>query len=231
MAARITDIFPFLLITLLCVGVVEGGYQALEYFALRLPVEKATTVKTAEIETQSTVKDGKKGNQDYHVILRRNLFGPPPGKSEPAVPVAASENVEDIQATSLNIVLMGTVDGGEEVARAIILDNSTRKQELYEKGDTIQGAIVKEILRGKVILIYNGKDEMLDMSEAEKVRSSYAAPGARVLPAARPVPRRVSPRVNRTVPVARPPVSPRGVPRRVINRPRAVRPSRVIRNQ
>ena len=45
MAARITDIFPFLLITLLCVGLVEGGYQALEYFVLRPPVEKAVISK------------------------------------------------------------------------------------------------------------------------------------------------------------------------------------------
>ena len=74
---------------------------------------------------------------------------------------------------------MGTINGGEGDSRAIVLDKSNNKQELYEKGDVIQGAKIKEILRGKVILVYNGKDEMLDMSEAAKERSSLSA-GARL---------------------------------------------------
>ena len=223
MAARITDILPFLLITLLCVGLVEGGYQALEHFGLSSPVEKVTILETAPVKTDQpgVVEDNTK--HDYHVILERQLFGPAPGKGDTA-PAEGSGSTEDLQATSLNIVLMGTVNGGKGADRAIILDKSTNKQQLYETGDDIQGASIKEILRGKVILAYNGKDEMLDMSEAAKVRSAYAVPvqqNASGLP-------RLPPGVS---PAYRPQVSPRGTPRRVINRPRAIRPSRIIRKE
>lgn len=215
MAARITDIFPFLLITLLCVGLVEGGYQALEYFALRIPVEKVPLSDTVSVEKNLAEKIKANKKQDYQIILQRNLFGPAPGEGEKVAEVA-DDHTEDLQTTSLNIVLMGTINGVDGTDRAIILDKSSNKQELYEVGDSIQGAYIKEILRGKVILAYNGKDEMLDMSEAAKVRPSYAVPAARIGSGA--------------APLYRPQVSPRGTPRRVINRPRAIRPSRSIGN-
>jgi type II secretory pathway component PulC len=227
MAARITDIFPFLLITLLCVGVVEGGYQALEYFVLRPPVAETAVSEPVTIEKESPEKDEKKAQHDYRVILQRNLFGSPTEKEEP-VSTDTSDYTEDIQPTSLNIVLMGTINGGEGVARAIILDRNTNKQELYEVGDVVQGALVKEILRGKVILVYNGKDEMLDMSEAGSVRTAFAAPAVRPgVGANRPV----GPEGIGRAPSNQPTVSPRGTPRRVINRPRAIRPSRSIRTE
>jgi len=227
MAARITDIFPFLLITLLCVGLVEGGYQALEHFALSIPVEKPAIPATAPVKTDQPdiVKENRQ--HDYNVILQRNLFGPAPGEGETAATVAA-ENTEDLETTSLNIVLMGTVNSGEGNDRAIILDKSTNKQQLYEVGDTIQGASIKEILRGKVILAYNGKDEMLDMSEAAKVRSAYAAPVQKNSSRLLRVPPGGTPETGQGY---RSQVSPRGTPRRVINRPRAIRPSRIIRKQ
>jgi type II secretory pathway component PulC len=221
MPARITDIFPLLLITLFCVGLVEGGYQALEYFVLQPPAEKVKPLATVAAENEAIVKNESAAAHDYHTILQRNLFGPPPGKDQPAAKVDP-DSAEDLQPTSLDIVLMGTVNGGDGADRAIIFDKSLNKQALYETGDAIQGAIVKEILRGKVVLAYNGKDEMLDMSEAAKVRPAYAAPVAQ-------------PGVVRGAsgnkPIYRPAVSPRGTPRRVISRPRAIRPSRSIRKE
>lgn len=221
MAARITDIFPFLLITLLCVGIVEGGYQALEYFVLQSPVEEVAVPAAVPVEKKSMEKDTQQKPLDYRVILQRNLFGPPPGEGAPAT-TAAPDVAEDIQLTSLNIVLMGTISGGDGVDRAIILDQTSKKQELYEQGDVIQGAMVKEILRGKVILFYNGKDEMLDMSDAANVRSAYAAPAAQ--PGA-------APGAIQNEPLYRPAVSPGGTPRRVINRPRTIRPSRTLKTE
>ena len=227
MAARITGILPFLLITLLCVGLVEGGYQALEHFGLSNSVEKVAIPETAPLKTDQpgVVEENKK--LDYHVILERNLFGPAPGKGETAA-AAGSGSTEDLQSTSLNIVLMGTVNGGKGADRAIILDKSTNKQQLYEAGDDIQGASIKEILRGKVILAYNGKDEMLDMSEAAKLRSTYAEPVQQNDSGLRRLPPGVSSAPGEAY---SPEVSPRGTPRRVINRPRAIRPSRIIRKE
>lgn len=230
MTARITDILPVLLITLLCVVVVEGGYQALEYFVLRTPVEPPVIVDTVAVEKKSTGRAQQKKKHDYHIILQRNLFGPPPGKAESEATVDP-DYAENLQLTNLDIVLMGTINGGEGAGRAIILDKKSRKQELYEKGDAIQGAFVKEILRGKVILVYNGKDEMLDMSEAANVRSSYAVPVKKTVPRKRRSPIAAGPGTGEKNRLYKPSVSPRGTPRRVINRPRAIRPSRSIRTE
>lgn len=229
MAARITDILPFLLITLLCLGLVEGGYQALEHFGLSSPVAEVALPEVAPVAPELPGGTGENRGNDYQLILERNLFGPPPGSGD-KVAAVAEENIADLQATSLNIVLMGTINGGPGGDRAIILDKTTNKQQLYAPGDSIQGASIKGIQRSKVILAFNGKDEMLDMSDAARERSSYAAPvpqtGAGLL---RQAPG-LAPGTG-TGQAYRPQVAPGGTPRRVINRPRAIRPSRIIRKE
>jgi type II secretory pathway component PulC len=226
MATRITPIVPLLFITLICVAMVEGGYQLFEHFVLQ-PVPTAKTRDSA-VEPEGVAGNiGQQVKHDYRIILQRNLFGPPPGSD--STESETTKEPEELEATSLNIVLMGTISGTEGTTRAIILDKKNNEQELYETGDAIQGALVKEILRGKVILALNGKDEILDMSEAATMRSRYRAKNAaRTAKVARPVrsgtPTAVAPAGGQgyTRPAA---VSPRGTPRRIINRPRVVRPS------
>lgn len=227
MAARVTDIFSLLIITFLCVGFVEGGYQALEYLVLRPPVKEVTAAKESPAAAGPIAATRQERKYDYRIILQRNLFGPPPGTDAPPTPEPVTQT-EVLQPTSLNIVLMGTINGGENADRAIILDKSSRKQELYEAGDAIQGAVIKEILRGKVILAYNGKDEMLDMSEAANVRPTFNVPVKKLDGGLNRSPTTVAPQNQRVTPRS---VSPRGTPRRVTTRPRAIRPSRVIRRQ
>ena len=223
MAARITNIFPLLIITLLCIGMVEGGYQALEYFVLRSPVEKTAVSDTVAVGNVLAEKDKQEEKHDYRIILERNLFGTPSSKEKAPV---AKENVEDMQLSSLNVVLMGTINGKKGDNRAIVLDKSNNKQQLYEVGDVIQGAQVKEVLRGKVVLLYNGKDEMLDMSEAANMRAGTAS----VARTRVGVPPRASRAISRES-VNRPALSPRGKPGRVISGPRTIRPSRSIITQ
>lgn len=230
MATRITPIVPLLFITLVCVALVEGGYQLFEHFVL----QPAPTAKIRDLDVESESVAGKVEQpvtRDYRIILQRNLFGPPPG-SGTAETQETTKDPDELEATSLNIVLMGTISGTEGTHRAIILDKKDNEQELYETGDAIQGALVKEILRGKVILALNGKDEILDMSEAATMRSRYraknAARAARVArPARSRTPTAVAPARGQagSRPAA---VSPRGTPRRIINRPRVVRPARPV---
>lgn len=177
MKSRISSIVPLLLITLVCIGLVEGGYQIVERFIID---EAALQTEVSVVETppkQSVTRSTEAKKNDYRIILQRNLFGSPPG-GQAAGPPADTDPARNLEATSLAIVLMGTITGSEGTARAFILDSKIQKQNVYEIGDEVQGALVKEILRGKVILSYAGKDEILDMSEAAKVR-----PAARVAPA------------------------------------------------
>lgn len=210
MARRISGIVPLLFITLLCVGIVEGGYQALEYFLMKDQTQKERSVKPPVKAPVKRPQKVEKKN-DYRIILQRKLFGAPPASTK--VETAVSDPTKDLEETTLKIVLKGTINGVEESERAIILDQTNKKQELYQKGDGIQGAFVKEILRGRVILSHNGNDEILDMSDtagsAEAGGPVAVAPGSaenRTTP-------RVAPRARRR-------------PARRVVKPRIIRPSR-----
>lgn len=170
MTARIPVLVPLLCITLLCVGLVEGGYQLFEHFIL-VPVEKAEVGEAGTtVQQAATPVEGEK-KVDYRIILQRNLFGPQPDSEKTAAAaVPVPQSTEPPMATGLDIVLMGTITGTEGNERAIIMDKKSFHQDLYEKGGAVQGAFVKEIARGKVVLSYDGRDQILDMSEAASVQ-------------------------------------------------------------
>lgn len=213
MAQRISGIVPLLFITLLCVGLVEGGYLALEYFLMK---DQAGGKSVAEQPVTKPVQrtEVTERRHDYKIILKRNLFGAPPstGQAEVKAPVPA----EELEETSLKIALKGTINGVEEHDRAIIVDKKNKSQKLYQKGDGIQGAFVKEILRGRVILTHNGKDEVLDMSDT--AGSAELAGPVAVTPGAGP--KRVVPRVGTGV---------KAKPARRVRKPRIIRPLKPVK--
>ena len=157
--SHISGIVPLLLITLICVGMVEGGYLLFEHILL----DSRNGAEGGGADAKAKGSDAKATGQkkiDYRVILQRKLFGPPPGSNAQAnLPVP--DKSEALAATNPAIVLVGTVIGSEETERAIILDKNSNKQALYLKGDSVQGSLVKEIDRGKVILAKEGGDEIL----------------------------------------------------------------------
>ncbi len=116
---------------------------------------------------------------------------------------------------------MGTVSGGSGENRAVILTKKDRKQKLYEAGELVEGAQIKRILRGKVVLNFNGKDEVLDMSEAAK----YGKGGASGPVSAAPSYRR--PQVEQARPAV-PTAAREPVQRQQAVRIRVVRPIRRI---
>lgn len=171
--SRVSGLIPLLCITLFCVGMVEGGYRLFEHFLLD-PRPASGLGPAARQAEQAGAKRLARTSPGAEVILRRNLFGAMAGDR----PAGASlpERTEPPVATTLQLVLMGTVIGSEGDERAIILDKTNKKQDLYSKGEEIQGALVKEIRRGKVILALNGRDEILDISEAAKERPRVVPP-------------------------------------------------------
>ncbi|WP_300672385.1 type II secretion system protein GspC [Desulfoluna sp.] len=107
----------------------------------------------------------------YDVLMTRNLFDlAVPGKE--VAKVEETIDVESLAETRLRLKLWGTVSGGgETVTRAIIEDEVTRKQDLYKVGDTVQEAVIKLVLRDRVVMRYKGQDEVL-MMEKEKATAS-----------------------------------------------------------
>lgn len=197
MLKSIIRLLPFLIVTLLSIGGVELFYGVAEHYLL-LPVEEGREESIADIQpSDSTVQPRK--HQDYGVIVERNLFQSYIVEKAPVTQDNANP-LEGLENTSLDLVLMGTITGQTGRSRAIILEKAKRKQEIYYKGDFIQDAEIKNILRGKVILSYQGKDEVLDMSEAASMRPKQVSqPAVSPAPPRRRVVSRPSGQVRRRV--------------------------------
>lgn len=102
----------------------------------------------------------------YQIVMDRNLF------STRVDPVVSTQTVDvnALEETRLELKLWGTVSGGPSVNYAVIEDLKTREQNLYQVGDAIQNAAVKDVLREKVVLTINGKDEILQMQDLDTGR-------------------------------------------------------------
>lgn len=102
---------------------------------------------------------------DYAVIAERNIFNAnPPGDTPPAPPPPTPPPVvqEEIEATELQVRLVGTVVGADNQQYAIIEDLKKRGvQALYQVGDPILTALLVEIRSKCVVLDEGGRYEAL----------------------------------------------------------------------
>lgn len=98
----------------------------------------------------------------YDTIVERDLFNTAKGDVEEEEQI----DVEALKQTELKLKLLGTVTGEGRDAYAVIKEQTERQENLYRTGDTIQRAILKMILRRKVILSVDGRDEVLEIEEA-----------------------------------------------------------------
>jgi general secretion pathway protein C len=97
----------------------------------------------------------------YREIIERNLFDSKKGTGQHV----ESLDIETLEPTDLKLKLLGTVTGDKKEAYAVIEDTVEKRQNLYRIGDSIQNATLKMILREKVVLRVNGKDEVLGIEE------------------------------------------------------------------
>jgi general secretion pathway protein C len=133
---------------------------------------RMTQFQHTDVNTQNIVKPDHKRQRplsNYAIIAERNLFHTEPGK----VPESKQQvDLDRLKQTDLNLKLWGTVIGGQGKDRAVIEDTKKRKQNLYSNGDAVPGATLKLILREKVVLSVNGKDEILEMEKLQSGRFS-----------------------------------------------------------
>ena len=119
-------------------------------------------------ETAAPVPENKKSMvplrlNDYQVINKRNIFS----KIRPVPADEDTLKIENLEPTSLKIRLLGTVAGDQNNSVAIIEETNKRSQGIYRVGDSVQEALIKNILRGKVVLKVNDRDEILLMDESD----------------------------------------------------------------
>ncbi len=111
----------------------------------------------------SVTKDLRPAAPDYQIIISRNIFQ---AALDDNKPVENKKIISELlEPTSLKLSLEGTVSGSSHDARAIITDNKKNHQDMYRIGDSLQGAEIKSIERGKVILLVNGRQEVLSLKE------------------------------------------------------------------
>ncbi len=108
----------------------------------------------------------------YDNIARRNLFNVTEGKAK----TEESVNLESLVQTELQLKLWGTATGDDREAYAVIEDTQKMSQDLYRKGDNLQNAVIKMILRERVVLSVNGRDEVLEMEKADKTAGTKTSP-------------------------------------------------------
>lgn len=123
-------------------------------------VGRKTLAVTAAVQSQKA--DGSAA-EDFQIIVKRNIFQ----ASLDSTKVVVEEVVEEVAPTTLNLTLLGTVTGSDRDARAIIIDNKAKQQDIFQIGDAIQGAFVDSIERGKITLDVNGKKEALLIKDRE----------------------------------------------------------------
>ena len=104
-------------------------------------------------------------------IWERNLFSVAVDEQKAAESKNLLSKIDELSLTSLNCTLMGTIIEENGESWAIIQDNQTKNQGKYPIGSTVSGAKVVMILRNKVVLNIDGRDELLVMG-IEKLRSS-----------------------------------------------------------
>jgi general secretion pathway protein C len=132
---------------------------------------RAETVTSSGGEAEATRRPAA---GDYKVIAERNVFG----AIEEETAEEMEEEPEELEPTKLNVALLGTVFGTEEDSLAVIWDGARKTEDFYRVGDGIQGAVLKKIRRGEVILRVGGRDEILKMKDVDSPDAGDAGPPA-----------------------------------------------------
>jgi len=135
------------------------------YMIIRAHLRQVDTKKVVMHRTPDFERDRSLPSSDYQVIADRSIFGSIEREAEEVKREETKEIEPLLEPTSLKIALLGTVVGDQQSTRAVIRDKGKKREDLYREGDTVQGAVIKKILRGKVILRVGGKDEILTIEE------------------------------------------------------------------
>jgi len=128
---------------------------------------------------------------DRQVILTRNLFN-----ASLLAPAATGPIEEDLEATKLPLILLGTVAALEpENAWASIEDRNTHLSRTVRVNDAVSpGATVQRIERKRVVLIENGSPRELVLSEEGALTLAAVAPARGGVPRPRRAPGPMPPR-------------------------------------
>ena len=164
------QIFFFIHILLLTLTAYQGVkimYKGIETPALNKSGDLSDNIHLISGQTEKQDKRShKKRNQR---ISTRNIFKVlTQGSSMPGF-LQPDNSEKKLKKTELKIALWGTVTGGPPAdSYAVIEDKKENRQSLFQVGDVVQQATIKKIMRSKIILTVNGKDQILEVDDSQK---------------------------------------------------------------
>jgi general secretion pathway protein C len=174
MPRQIHILFNLLALFVIVYIVVNTFYRVVDIQLHRIGGEQVVAISDIEMHADQTLSA-----PDYAVIVARNIFGATEKAAPPPEVEEEVEPIETLEETTLQLSLLGTVAGDPGSARAIIMDQRARSQDIYRVGDSVQGAEIRQILRGKVVLRHGEKDEILTMAEGDEKPQPAAAAASR----------------------------------------------------
>lgn len=148
---------------------VDLFYQVLVGQLLSSPVIDSQDSPSAPAANQQASEKRRSDSSfsEYKAIVDRDLFKTAAAEKTNE-PEAGDIELDKLKETKLNLKLWGTVTGSTDRAYAVIENKNKREQGLYHKGDTIQDATIKMILRKKVVLRVDQEDEILVMEDEDE---------------------------------------------------------------
>jgi general secretion pathway protein C len=105
--------------------------------------------------------------EDYALITTKDVFHTTKETAKTGK-TAGKDQTGDVKLTDLDLELKGTVVGDGKDSYAFILERGSRKEEVYYVNDFVMGAQILRILRGRVILNVDGKEEALLMVDESR---------------------------------------------------------------
>ncbi len=144
------------------------------YRILGVRLQQSDTERVTVQSRTDSKRSEKPQLTDFQIIQDRNIFS----KLQKTPQAAEPLKTEVLEPTSLKIKLIGTIAGDHEDAAAIIEETGKRTQALYRVGDSVQTAVMKAIMRGKVILRVGDRDEILIMEEPGSMEKGQNTPKA-----------------------------------------------------
>jgi general secretion pathway protein C len=165
MIKQLFSLINLLLIAVFIFFAVSLGYQVLSASLRQAASEDLTAVIRSGNDPKNTQPAAMTRQTPqmsaYQSIITRDLF-----KTQQTLKPENTLAIDPdkLAQTTLNLKLLGTItDGKNDDGYAVIEDVQKRKQGLYRSGDAIVNAMIKAILRKKVVLNVDGKDEVLLM--------------------------------------------------------------------
>ncbi|MCG8470687.1 MAG: PDZ domain-containing protein [Desulfobacterales bacterium] len=161
-----------LLITVISALAVDLVYSTV---TSRIPLPQKVQKRSVTAVVSRSYKKPAAGKSlsRYAIIGERNLFQLVEAEKASEVKVEETINVESLAETGLRLKLWGTISGdAKPFTWAIIEDETLREQDLYKVGDTVLGAELKLVLRDRVVVHYQGRDEVLLMEKDEEFDSA-----------------------------------------------------------